>query len=221
MILKRPVLILSLAAMLSACSLSLPTEAPTPLPSVVQSPTRTERPSATASLTPTAPTSTFTLTPTLLGGEPTHSESRTPTPTAELVQLVFGSSLTQTSFVDGFVSILLSRSQIYWGECDRPHEFSVTAQVSEGLRVVNVSLFMRLKDKNLDIFSEWDGGTLMTTHHNGTFTHTVQAEDIRNHFNYSNAWVQMQFVSTDGNGFILDRTPIFPQGVGLATCAQN
>jgi hypothetical protein len=215
---KKFLLVLSLSALLTACTFSLPLAPATLTPTPIQSPTRTPPPSRTPTITPTVPTPTFTRTPTPLGGQPTLHETNTSTSTPELLQLVLGGSLTQTSFVQGFVSILLSTAQIYWGRCDLPKEVSVIAQVSDASQVANVTLFLRLKYKSLEIFSSWDTGALMTSHFNGTFTHAFRSEEIKNYSSYSDAWVQMQFVSTDKNGIILDRTPIFSNNLGLTAC---
>lgn len=215
--------ILALASvLLSACTVSLPDLAEllvpaTPTPPAVASATVRVPPSATPTVTPTRPTATFTLTPTLIGGARTATEISAPVTTPTFVQLVLGSALTRTSYVDGFVSITLSTAQVYWGDCNLSR-VTVTAQVSEPFRVANVSLFVRLKSKLGSGATDWDAGTLMTGLGNGTYSHTIEAEDIRNYFNYADAWIHLQLISIGGNARIIDRTPVFSSNLGLAAC---
>jgi hypothetical protein len=224
---KTPVLLL-LTCLLSACTFSTSDLAgilspATATPAEVRSPTGRVSPSETPTFTATIPTSTFTLTPTLVGLESTLAETGTPPMTPTFMQLILGNSLTQTSFVEGFVSILLSVPVIYWGEptpgseCAGPHA-QVFAQVSNPIRISHVSLFMRLKSKLGSGTTDWDSGALMENRGNGTFAHVIDALNIERHENYADAWVQMQFVSTDADGRIIDRTPVLAESLGLAVC---
>ncbi len=217
---RKLLLVLFLSGLLSGCSFSLIPESTNPSPTA-KTPFVPVQPSETPTSTPTVPSPTYTLTPTPLGGEPTAIETGTPTITPEIIQLVLGGSLTETSFVQGFVSVLLSASQIYWGECDLPHSVILTAQVNEPGRVADVSLFMRLKNKTSQAHTDWDSGVLMTDQSNGTFVFTIDPEDIRYYFNYSNAWVQMQLITLDGSLRILDRSPVFAESLGLSACAPD
>ena len=222
---KRLLLLSLEAAVLAGCTFSVPDGllAPwdaiaSPRPVTRAPASATPRPSATPTITPTLPTSTFTPTPTVLGGLPTISISETPTLTPTLIQLVLGGILTRTSAVDGFVSIILSDAQLYWGDCEGPHEAIVTAQVSVPASVNDVTLFVRLKYKTLDVYSDWDAGSTMVDHLNGTYTHLIEAESIKNYSNFTDAWIQFQLVSTDASLKIVDRTPVFGEHLALNQC---
>jgi hypothetical protein len=163
------------------------------------------------------------LTPTVLGGQPTFGENSTPVGTPTFVQLVTGNSLTRTSFVDGFVSIMLSATEISWGESGRGESCEqkragVIAQVSEPIRIEYVTLFLRLQSKRSGGGTDWHPGILMAKVGGGTFTSGIDADTIPRHEFYPDAWVQMQFVSTDAKGRIIDRTPVFAENLSLTVC---
>lgn len=210
--------------MLAGCTFALPANLVPPTSTRVPTrpPTETRPPSETPSITPTVATPTFTFTPTLLGGLQSTDEIGTPTgtptrsPTA--IQLVLGGPLTQTSYVKGFVSIILSEPEISWGDCDAPHEVMVTARVSEPARTLNVTIYVRLEGKAGGDSTDFISGTLMENLFNGSFTYLIRAEEIRSYSNFSDAWIQLQFVSTDTGNKVIDRTRVFTQNLSLTRC---
>ncbi len=218
-------MVLVLGGLLAGCALALPGDlfaAPTPTFTrrPTQPPTETMPPSQTPSLTATISTPTFTFTPTVLGGLQATESTSTPTETPTVIQLVLGGPLTQTSYVKGFVSIILSEPEISWGECEAPHEMTVTARVSEPSRVLNVTIYVRLESKAGGESTDFISGILMENHFNGTFTYVIKADEIRSYSNFSNAWIQLQFISTDTGNDVIDRTRVFEQNLGLTRCPQ-
>lgn len=219
----KTLLMLVLGALLASCTLALPGELlAAPTPTFTHRPdepsTETPPPSETPSLTPTIPSPTFTFTPTVLGGLRTREATATPTEPPTVIQLVLGGPLTQTSFVKGFVSIILSEPEISWGDCEAPHEVTVTARVNEPAKVFNVTIFVRLESKTGGESTDFNPGILMDNHSNGTFSYLITAEEIHRYSNFPNAWIQLQFVSTDAGNEIVDRTRVFQQNLSLTRC---
>jgi hypothetical protein len=129
-----------------------------------------------------------------------------------------GSALTQTSFVKGFVSIILSGPEVRWGGCD-PSAVTVTAQVSDPFEVAFVTLFMKLQSKSGAASTDWDAGMTMKNQGSGTFEYTIDAANIPDHKDFPNGWIYLQLITTGGSARIRDRSPVFSSDLSLLACA--
>lgn len=226
---------LLLAMILSGCALPGGLLSPPAAPTA-SGPTSTAEPSATASLTPTVPTPTYTPTPTLLGGPPatktplataTQVETETPTPGPEESETPEGTptfvQLVQGGVPGGFVSVLLSSPSVYWGEKTGEPEcpnssVAVVVQAGQSSRVDKVSIFLRFKSKQSGVTSAWSSGYVMENRGGGTFAYTIEPEKISGYDYYPDAWIQMQFVSTNAAFAILDRSPVYGETLGVKAC---
>jgi hypothetical protein len=58
----------------------------------------------------------------------------------------------------------------------------------------------------------------MTNNGAGTFTYTVNPEDMRGYGSFQEPWVQYQLVAADANGGELGRTQIFDEMLAVKNC---
>ena len=175
----------------------------------------------TITLTPTLSTSTFTQTPTVMGGQikivPTETPILTPKP---LMTATRGGTPTRgTGRSSGFLTIYVSTQEIFWGACSGTSvTFSVT--VGDPRRAYVVELYMRLRNKDYEGFSEWQRFTMEKTGI-GAFSHTVttaQLNEIEGWKYYRHAWVEYQFVVATIAAYVLGRSDIFYKNLSLMPC---
>jgi len=175
--------------------------------------------------TPTVPTPTFTVTPTLVG-----QKKKTSTPNASPTQLIF-TPLGVTSLpsatpvvlvtqvkMPGFFSISVSDEAFYKGTECLPVSVKFTAQVADPVNVAFVLLFVRFKSKQTGVTSEWTDSILMQSISVGTFTHDLVPLEMKGRDYFENAWVQYQLVAQDSNSKELGRTDIFSERLTLLEC---
>lgn len=210
---KRVGIIILVAISLAACSITpeqilfLPTRPPT-LP-----PTEFMTPTITPSYTPVPPTPTFTLTPTLIGFKTaTNTETSTPIPPTNTA----GTPFTRTPIMalDGFASVKVSTAQFYVSGCS-PATVTFNVQMSNW-EVTFVELSTRFKSKTSGITGPWTSRGMQSLG-NGMYSYELFPQEIKGFGNYENAWVQYQFVSTNGDGKQLGRTPVFAEALTLVT----
>jgi hypothetical protein len=220
-------LTLALTLLLQACAgvpfFGLPQ--PTSMPPATKTATITLTPSITptASITPTIrPSATIVHIPTQDPNLPTAtfapivifigSQTATPPPTAGLIP-----SATVFSPGTGFVSVEISESKIFWGSC-KPNKSKVTAKVEDFKKVASVVIFVQVKSAVEEDYTPWTTGDIMFNNRDGTFTYTLQANEIEGHNHYRSSWVRFQLVAIDAAGKEIGRTMIFADSVALSPC---
>lgn len=190
--------------------------------------TPTPSPTSTPSATPTAsltPTSTTTLTPSKT---PVPPDTVTPIPGFEtLTPVIFpglntpavlpGVSATADVPGEGFVSVELSRNNIFWGVCKRNYT-KMTVTVEHPLEVYRVYLFIRLESfKKPGETTPWSG-TVLDNDGGGVFLYTLRANNIPERQNFLKAWVHYQFVAEDEDKKVIGRTRIYTNNLTLEPC---
>jgi hypothetical protein len=216
---KKIIYSLALIFTLTACSMNdvvalivTPTSPPvdTSTPAVVVTP------SYTPSITPTQPTPTFTVTPTLFGAEPVDEALPT------LILIPTATSAPQTSFFgesgSTLVSLSVSDSILYWGYCDAPHYVDFDVRIANTPRVGYVLLFMRLVDKGGMQSTAWGGGAIMKKVEGGHYTYRIRPGNISYYEEFKDAWIQYQVVVSTFGLRALDRTPAYREDLTLKWC---
>jgi len=208
--------------LLSSCSFSLgqlfPVPTMTPAPKTSPSPTASGIPT----VTPTVPTATYTVTPTLAG-------QLTPSPTLDFTPTAFEftpfnlatlDTLTPSVVMEGFVSVLTSTNEFFKkGGCE-PTTVKFTATAADPARTAIVVLFVRFKSKQTGTTSEWTNFS-MPSLIPGTFVYELIPDDMKAVNYFKNAWVQYQFVATDTNARQIGRTEIFAENLTLSDCVPT
>jgi hypothetical protein len=199
-----------------ACSftgaVSVP-EAPTASPTV--SPTRTSTLMPTVTSTPrNTPTDvTDMLTQTALVPIKLLPGVRTATPIPTATALPMS---TPSSPGEGFESVEVSESKIFWGIC-KPHTATMTVTVLHPEEVTTVYLFFRLMSTKKDDTTPWVG-TVTDNNGNGTFTYLLRANVIPHRKDYMKAWFQYQFVAENEKEVVVGRTQIYLKNLTLEPC---
>ena len=218
---RRAALIFMLGLSLTACSVSditsLIAGTPTPPPTGIPTETVYVTSTSTPSITPTQPTPTFTTTPTLVYSGPTATASATPLPTSTLWKLSPGSNpLTPEQY--GFISYSMDGNILHWGICP-PNKIHATARPTEIVRTHFVLLFLRLQDKQYPFeATHWGSGAIMDSDGKGTFTYTLSAENLPGYRDYTQAWVQYQFVALDKDRIPIGRSKVILNNIAYSPC---
>jgi hypothetical protein len=158
-------------------------------------------PSETATITPTQPTPTFTLTPTLiyLNGTPIPSATITPPATIYVVASQSPSPAPQALLGNGpFSTILVSGQQLNWGGCE-PSSVLATVKLADGVAAAGVMIMLRLQDVQTGEHTSWGGGAIMEKQGGGVFTYTLTAHSFTHYREFQKAFGQYQFVAYDRN----------------------
>jgi hypothetical protein len=187
----------------------MPTESPT------VSPTRTSTPMPTVTSTPrNTPTDvTDMLTQTALAPIQLLPGVRTATPIPTITPLP---QSTPSSPGEGFESVVVSESKLYWGIC-KPHQATMTVTVLHPEEVTTVYLFFRLMSTKKDDTTPW-AGTVTDNNGNGTFTYLLRANFIPHRKDYMKAWFQYQFVAENEKEVVVGRTQIYLKDLTLEPC---
>ncbi len=218
---KRSIVLIVVAILLSACSLPdlsylLPAVPPTP--TATSSPTATLAPGETPLPTETA-TSTETPTDTPVPDSPTPNFTAAPSkrPTITLPPSGYNLSTPRSPI---FASITTSGSLIRWGGCNGPTEIVFTVRVARTQGLYYVLLFMRLQDKYSSLGTDWGGGAIMNANESKTvYTYTVTKDNISRYRDFDEAWLQYQIVATDRSRKVLGRSLVYPDQINLVHCA--
>jgi hypothetical protein len=222
---KKNSILLIFAVLLSACSMTVGEFLGIPPTSTVAPTfTITNIPTDSPTSTPTAPTPTFTLTPTMVGlktktSTPDFTPTQlllTPLGLTELPSSTPISLVTQVP-IEGFISISVSDEQFYKGKDCPPSSVKFTAQVADPASAAFVVLFVRFKSKQTDATSKWTS-IAMQTIGAGTFMHELIPSEMKAVDIFENAWVQYQIVSTDSNSNQIGKTDIFSERLTLLEC---
>ena len=220
---KKAVLIAALILFLSGCSYTdLLPKAPTPLPPAsTATPTVYMTPTETPTITPTLPTPTFTLTPTLiyLNGVPAMTDTQTPPATLWVLATATPSVEGQSVLVGNgpFSTILVPGKQLFWGTCD-PSVLKVTVKVQDGVPAHTVLIFLRLKDTKSNDTTTWGGGAIMDRQGGGVFTYNLTAKSFEHYHDYMQALGQYQFVALDIHLNRIGASSQFLDNLTIAPC---
>jgi hypothetical protein len=224
---KKVSLLLIFAVLLSAaCSISVEQFLGTP-PTSTAAPVITNTPTNIPTITPTVPTPTFTLTPTMVGLKTKTSTSEV-TPTQLLLTQPGVTTLpSETPAVlitpvstEGFISIAVSSEQFYKGKGCLPVSVKFTVQAADPANAAFVTLFVRFKSKKTDAKSEWTS-IAMQSIGAGTFTHDLISSEMKAVDSFENAWVQYQIVSSDTNSKQLGKTDVLGERLTLLECVPT
>jgi hypothetical protein len=225
---KKISILLIFAMLLSACSMTVGQFLGIPPTSAVAPTfTLTNIPMDTPTFTPTVPTPTFTLTPTMVG---LTAKTSTPyfTPTLLLLTplgLTELPSATPISLVtpvpmEGFISISVSDEQFYKGKECMPVSVKFIAQVADPVNTAFVTLFVRFKSKQTGTKSDWTS-IAMQSIGVGTFAHDLVPSEMKAVDLFENAWVQYQLVVTDANSNQMGKTDVFSERLTLLECVPT
>jgi hypothetical protein len=221
---KKLVLLLLLGLLLSGCSYAdftslLATETPT-APPPTETATVYVTPSNTPTITPTQPTPTFTLTPTMIypNGTPVPSATVTPMNTPYILPKAIATAGTQPQAGNGpFASIVVSGSQLLWGQCE-PSSVVATVKVAPGVPAAVVTIWLRLQSVSTGETTEWGGGAIMDKKGSGVFTYTLTPENFTHYRESPKAWGQYQFVASDARLHRLGASGLFLNNLTIAQC---
>jgi hypothetical protein len=213
--------------LLSACALALGGQ-PTPPP--LSAPTVANTPTIAPTFTPTVPSPTFTVTPTMIGlttktaipdflspTPPVLTKPGTADPEASSTPLVLVPLVKMT----GFISISTSGEVFYMGSECQPVSVRFTAQVSNPVSVAFVVLFVRFKSKQTGATSEWTSIGMAPATMPGFFIHDLVPLEMKSVKYFENTWVQYQLVATDANSSEVGRTDIFDEKLSLLNCVPT
>jgi hypothetical protein len=156
-------------------------------------------PTQTASITPTQPTPTFTLTPTLiyLNGTPIPSATITPPPTLFILASQSATPAAQPLLGNGpFSAILMPGKELMWGGCE-PSSLLATVKLADGVPAAGVMIMLRLQDVVSGEHTSWGGGAIMDKQGSGVFTYTLTAHSFTHYREFKKAYGQFQFVAYD------------------------
>lgn len=218
---KKITMFLIIAILLSSCSMTveelflIPTITFTP--SKIPTATSTEQPT----FTPTIPTSTYTITPTLVGfksATPTLAESFTPTAFTPFNKIT-PDTMTPSVVITGFVAVFTSVTEFYKKGCE-PSSVKFTGQVAKAFETNFVVLFVRFKSKQTGTTSEW---TSIGMQHlgAGTYTHELVPSEMKGVGSFKNAWVEYQLVATNLDAVELGHTATFSEKLTLFECTPT
>ena len=214
---------LILAIIIAGCSafpadLSFLTPA-TAGPTDTQAPTVTSFPTSTATRDPFAintegPTE---IPPTLEPGVTPKPPTRTPTSTATFRPTITLEPMDPSLFTPSaniFNFVQKSTSQLVWGYgCDGYRSIQFIVTVTPVRRMKYVLLFIRLQDKYSGRNTDWGAGAIMSDNDQGKYFYTIHLDQIEDHEQFTDAWLQYQFVaSTVGltrlGSSVVDRTSV-------------
>jgi hypothetical protein len=225
---KKISILLILAILLSSCSMTVNEFLGiTPTPTIPPPPTQTNVPAAIPTFTPTIPTPTFTITPTLIGvTTKTSTPEFTPTeivplplPVTALPTLTPISLLPQVA-MPGFIKVLVSDAEFFKGKDCQPVSVKITVQVANPKQVAFVVLFVRFKSKVTGATSRWTSIPMQSIGV-GTYAHDLTPLEMKSVDSFDNSWVQYQIVSTDTNIMQVGKTDIFGDRLTLSTCVPT
>jgi len=213
---KKITSLLFLSIFISACAIG-PLAPPTSTPTFEPTQANTFTPQPTE--TPVLPTSTFTLTPTLIG-----YKTITPTPlvTETPVGLLFvPNTLPPPVKMEGFSSVNMSLTEVYKANrgCE-PSVVRATVQVANAAKAKYVLLFMRFKSFQTDRASKWTQ-IKMTHIGGGTYIHDLSTDQMLEDEFFESSWLEYQVVSTLENGTKLGGTDIFVERLKMLGCRPS
>lgn len=218
---KKLIVSLFMIALLSACTMTVEEVFLIPTATLTASRVPSSTPTDMPTFTATIPTSTYTVTPTLIGVKsitPTLEASLTPTAFTPF-NMITPDTLTPTVVMEGFVTVFTSADTFYKKGCE-PGSVKFTAQVAKAFETNFVVLFVRFRSKQTRVTSEWTSIGMVHIGA-GTFTHDLVPEEMKAVDAYKNAWVEYQLVSSNLDAIELGRTAIFSEKLQLLDCTPT
>ena len=215
---------LFLAIIITGCS-ALPEVDLSFLNTVTAAPTNTVAPTVTLFPTATPTRDPFSINteapteipPTLEPGVTPKPFTRTPTTTATFRPTITLEPMDPSLFTPSpniFNFVQKSTSQLVWGYgCDGFRSIQFIVTVTPVRRMKYVLLFIRLQDKYSGRGTEWGAGAIMSDNDQGKYFYTIHLDQIEDHEQFVDAWLQYQFVaSTIGltrlGSSVVDRTSV-------------
>lgn len=188
-------------------------------------PTNTPAPTVTKFPTSTATRDPFALNTegpteipdTLEPGVSPQPPTRTPTSTATFRPTITLEPMDPSLFTPSpniFNFVQKSTSQLIWGYgCDGARSIQFIVTVTPVRRMKYVLLFIRLQDKYSGRGTPWGAGAIMSDNDQGKYFYTIHLDQIDDYEQYTDAWLQYQFVaSTIGltrlGSSVVDRTSV-------------
>ena len=221
---KRFVFIAVIASLLTGCAglpVSIPfLQSPTPSPS--------RQPTATPFKLPASNTpdlfviNTQPPTTTPPTGTPVITHTPSPTFTTTVRPTITFDPLDPSLFTPSpnlFLSVQRSTSQIVWGgTCEGARSIRFITQVVQARRLKYVLLFIRLQDKYSARRTDWGAGAIMSDNDQGVYFYTLELDQIVNHENFEDAWLQYQFVASTIGLTVLGRSVVSRSDVSITHC---
>ena len=215
---------LLLAIIITGCS-ALPEVDLSFLNTATAAPTNTVAPTVTLFPTATPTRDPFSINteapteipPTLEPGVTPKPFTRTPTTTATFRPTITLEPMDPSLFTPSpniFNFVQKSTSQLVWGYgCDGFRSIQFIVTVTPVRRMKYVLLFIRLQDKYSGRGTEWGAGAIMSDNDQGKYFYTIHLNQIEDHEQFVDAWLQYQFVaSTIGltrlGSSVVDRTSV-------------
>ena len=137
-----------------------------------------------------------TQQPTQTQAAPTQSPTMAPEAAAATPQGVY------------FTSVTKDTNKLVMANCGT-FKLTLTAMVSDPVKVYSVQVYTRLWDTEGQGLSNWDTGHAMTPDGNGVFTFTFAGDKIPNPNGYEFTVLYYQFVAVDKNQNRLAKTDVY------------
>jgi len=119
-----------------------------------------------------------------------------------------------------FLTVQRSTEQIVWGSnCQGARFIQFTAQVMPARRLRYVTLWYRLQDKYSGRHTDWGGGAILSTNHQGTYFYTLDLSQIQHYRFYEDAWFQYQLVASTVTQKVLGRSVVSRSDVSVTHCS--
>jgi hypothetical protein len=217
-------LIALISLLLSGCSYTdvlslLPTPVP---PSATATASPYLSPTTAPSITPTQPTPTFTLTPTLIYPFGTPVPTSTPKPFNTLYVVptaVPGSATPETQELLGngpFSTILVPGKELLWGSCE-PSTMVVSVKLAENVKAIGVVMALRLQDTQSPEHTGW-GQAVMTKQGGGVFTYELTAKAFTHYREFKQAWGEYQFIAYTSGLEHVGSSQVFRNSLTIKPC---
>lgn len=87
------------------------------------------------------------------------------------------------------------------------------------MRMKYVLLFIRLQDKYSGRGTEWGAGAIMSDNDQGKYFYTIHLDQIDDHEQFVDAWLQYQFVASTIGLKALGRSVVDRTSVSLTHCS--
>ena len=194
-----------------------PTDTPVPTVTLFPTSTPTRDPFAVNTEGPTE------IPPTLEPGVSPVPPTRTPTSTATFRPTITLEPMDPSLFTPSpniFNFVQKSTSQLVWGYgCDGFRSIQFIVTVTPVMRMKYVLLFIRLQDKFSGRGTEWGAGAIMSDNDQGKYFYTIHLDQIEDHEQFLDAWLQYQFVASTITLKVLGRSVVDRTSVSLTHCS--
>ncbi|MCL6431096.1 MAG: hypothetical protein K6V36_09575 [Anaerolineae bacterium] len=180
-----------------------------PTPTRTPAPTATPRPSATSTATPTP-----TLTPTPRPAPATAPPEASPSPV-----VVIAADTPAPAAGSRISGPRASTAHFYYSSADcGPQEITISVEATDPSGIASVRIYYALADKSTGAMTPWSYREMAFA--DGRWSCTINpSRDIPRHDAYANAWFQVYFVATNGNG-LQTQSPGYYTAYTLSRCGQ-